>query len=162
MSEPTVNPDLLEIAPGSAHEDLQGWVPDLATPEETRLALEKAFNYRGDVTITLKDGATVTGYLFDRRPAATLAESLVRIIPTDTTDKLSIPYSGIAHLAFKRATVDDDVAFAGLHPDARDGRFALADGVDVLGCHGSSLYYFCSRGFAGSGFCDSWPCLSSA
>ena len=105
MSEPRalplgVNPDLLEVAPGSAHEELQGWVPDLATPEETRVALEKAFNYRGDVTITLKDGVTVTGYLFDRRPAATLAESLVRIVPTDTTDKLSIPYSGIARLAF--------------------------------------------------------------
>jgi hypothetical protein len=85
VSETSVNPDLLEVAPGSAHEELQGWVPDLATPEETRAALEKAFNYRGDITITLKDGATVTGYLFDRRPAATLAESLVRIVPRMAT-----------------------------------------------------------------------------
>ena len=37
VSELRVNPDLLEVAPGSVHEDLQGWVPDLASPDETRL-----------------------------------------------------------------------------------------------------------------------------
>src|SRR5205085_3382859 len=78
VSELRVNPDLLEVAPGSVHEDLQGWVPDLASPDETRIALEKAFHYRGDITITLKDGATVTGFVFDRRAAPTLAESVVR------------------------------------------------------------------------------------
>src|SRR5205085_9262199 len=67
---------------------------------ETRIALEKAFHYRGDITITLKDGATVTGFVFDRRAAPTLAESVVRMIPTDSADKLSIPYSSIARLAF--------------------------------------------------------------
>ena len=100
VSELRVNPDLLEVAPGSVHEDLQGWVPDLASPDETRIALEKAFHYRGDITITLKDGATVTGFVFDRRAAPTLAESVVRMIPTDSADKLSIPYSSIARLAF--------------------------------------------------------------
>jgi hypothetical protein len=94
------NPDELEVAEGFSHEALQGWIPEMATEEETRAALEKAFNYRGDVTITLKDGSKLECYIFDRRPAATLADSVVRVIPKDRTDKLSIPYSNIAGLAF--------------------------------------------------------------
>ncbi len=39
---------------------------------ELRQALELAFDYRGDVTITRKDGARVEGYIFDRRNGATL------------------------------------------------------------------------------------------
>ncbi len=45
-----LNPDTLEVAPGTVHESVQGWVPKLATEEELRVALEKAFDYRGDVT----------------------------------------------------------------------------------------------------------------
>jgi hypothetical protein len=62
--------------------------------------LEKAFDYRGDVTITRKDGSTVEGYLFDRRSAPTLKDSLVRIYPKDSSEKLTISYSDIAALAF--------------------------------------------------------------
>ena len=50
--------DALEVSPGWQHEKLEGWVPALASDEETRKALEKAFDYRGDVTITRKDGTT--------------------------------------------------------------------------------------------------------
>ncbi len=46
-----LNPDTLEVAPGTIHESVQGWVPKLATEEELRIALEKAFDYRGDVDI---------------------------------------------------------------------------------------------------------------
>ena len=99
MTQPA-NPDELEVAPGTVHEDLQGWVPDLATPEQIRIALEKAFNYRGDVTITRKNGELVEGYIFDRRPGGTLEQSLVRLILKDTGEKLSIAYSEIARLAF--------------------------------------------------------------
>jgi hypothetical protein len=99
MTQP-LNPDELEVAPGTVHEDLQGWVPDLATPEQIRIALEKAFNYRGDVTITRKNGDLGEGYIFDRRPGGTLEQSLVRLILKDTGEKLSIAYSEIARLAF--------------------------------------------------------------
>ena len=44
--------EALEIAPGTVHENLEGWVPALASEDDLRLALEKAFDYRGDVTIT--------------------------------------------------------------------------------------------------------------
>jgi hypothetical protein len=92
--------DSLEVAPGFAHEKLEGWVPELAGEEEVRQALEKAFDYRGDVTITRKDGSKVEGYIFDRRTGKTLADSAVRLFPKDSDQKVSIPYSDIAALAF--------------------------------------------------------------
>ncbi|MEO7652935.1 MAG: hypothetical protein ABIZ80_20930 [Bryobacteraceae bacterium] len=94
------SPDTLEVAPGSAREELQGWVPGLATPDEIRTAMEKAFQYRGDVTITRKSGSKLEGYLFDRRSGATLEDSVVRLIPSGGTEKLAVPYSDIAGLAF--------------------------------------------------------------
>jgi len=92
--------DSLEVAPGFAHEKLEGWVPELAGEEEVRQALEKAFDYRGDVTITRKDGSKVEGYIFDRRTGKSLADSAVRLFPKDSDKKISIPYSEIAALAF--------------------------------------------------------------
>jgi len=92
--------DSLEVAPGFKHEKLEGWVPELAGEEEVRQALEKAFDYRGDVTITRKDGSKVEGYIFDRRPGKTLADSAVRLFPKDADQKVSIAYSDIAALSF--------------------------------------------------------------
>src|ERR1700724_2109765 len=97
---PHISPDALEVAPGTAHENLEGWIPQLATEEEIRIALEKAFDYRGDITITRKDGSKVEGYLFDRRSASTLKDSVVRIYPKTSDEKLSVSYGDIAALAF--------------------------------------------------------------
>src|SRR5271166_6151009 len=84
----TADPDALELAPGTVHEKLEGWIPQLATDEEIRIALEKAFDYRGDVTITRKDGSKIEGYLFDRRTAATLKDSVVRLFPKTANEKI--------------------------------------------------------------------------
>src|SRR5271165_6219506 len=102
MSEPqrNLNVDALEAGVGRGHEKLEGAVPELANEAELREALEQAFDYRGDVTITRKDGSRVEGYIFDRRNGATLAESVVRFIPQNSAQKISIPYSDIAALAF--------------------------------------------------------------
>ena len=62
--------------------------------------MEKAFDYRGDVTITRKDGTQVVGYLFDRRAGSSLADSFVRIIPSNAPAKVNVAYSEIAALAF--------------------------------------------------------------
>ncbi|MFN0170370.1 MAG: hypothetical protein ACKV22_28455 [Bryobacteraceae bacterium] len=100
MAEVPLNPDELEVAPGFLQEKLEGAIWDVANGEELREGLEKAFDYRGDVTITRRDGTQVEGYVFDRKTGATLAESLVRIWPKDQNQKLSIPYADIAGLAF--------------------------------------------------------------
>jgi hypothetical protein len=95
-----LDPDLLEVAPGTKNEGIQGWVPQLATEEELRIALEKAFDYRGDVTLTLKDNSKIEGYIFDRVSGATLAASFVRVLPKDSGPRVKIAYADIAALAF--------------------------------------------------------------
>jgi len=102
MSEPQRNltVDELEIVEGEQHHKVEGWVPELATEDDLRAALEEAFDYRGDVTITRKDGSRVEGYVFDRRSGAMLADSVVRLIPRYGSGKVAIPYSDIAGLAF--------------------------------------------------------------
>ncbi|MFL9871990.1 adenosyl-hopene transferase HpnH [Paraburkholderia megapolitana] len=95
-----VNPDQMETAEGTVHEKLEGWTPPLTTEAEVREALEKAFDYRGDVTITRKNGVVVKGYLYDRQYGAAFKDCFVRIIPTGTQTKEVIPYADIAVLGF--------------------------------------------------------------
>ncbi len=95
-----LNPDALEIAPGTEHERLEGWIPSVANEDELRLALEKAFDYRGDVTITRRDGTKIEGYVFDRRTGGSLRDSLVRLYPKNSSEKLSVSYADIGALAF--------------------------------------------------------------
>jgi hypothetical protein len=133
----TTNPEELEIAPGRERENLEGWIPPLASDEEIRQALEKAFDYRGDITLTLKSGEKVEGYIFDRRTGKTLADSAVRVYPKTGSQKLTVAYSDIAALAFtgkdtaagksweawmqryqeKKAAGEKNI---GLHPEALD------------------------------------------
>jgi hypothetical protein len=95
MSEPQ------EEKLGFTHENLEGYVPSLATPAEIREAFDKAFDFRGDLTITLKTGDSVEGYVFDRRAeSADLSQCVVRMYPKNSAEKLSIRYSDIAALAF--------------------------------------------------------------
>lgn len=100
MTEMHPAPDAMEVAPGTEHEILEGWIPPLATENEIRGALEQAFDYRGDVTITLKTGLKIEGYVYDRQPAATMHKAVVRVMPKDSSERVSIPYSEIAALAF--------------------------------------------------------------
>jgi len=96
-SEPTIPDEKL----GVVHERLEGWVPTLASEDEIRAALEKAFDYRGDLTLTLKDGCKIEGYIFDRRSdGKSLADCFVRIMPKSQPDRVKVSYAEIAALAF--------------------------------------------------------------
>jgi hypothetical protein len=95
-----LHPDALEVVDGFERAQLEGWVPDLAKEDELREALEKALDYRGDVTLTRKDGTKVEGYIFDRRSGPTLATSIVRMLPRDSEKKMTIAYAEIGALVF--------------------------------------------------------------
>jgi hypothetical protein len=95
-----LDPDELEVAPGTRNEGIQGWVPELASEEDLRAALEKAFDYRGDVTVTLKDGSKIEGYIFDRISGPTMLTSFVRVLPANSAPRVKIAYADIAALAF--------------------------------------------------------------
>ena len=95
-----LDPEKLEVAPGTARQAVEGWVPELATEDEIRAALEQAFDYRGDVTITRKDGTKIEGYIFDRVAGRTLDASFVRLLPKDSHQRLKVRYADIAALVF--------------------------------------------------------------
>ncbi|HEX7729767.1 MAG TPA: hypothetical protein VF392_12070 [Terracidiphilus sp.] len=90
----------LELAPGSVHEKLEGWVPDLATEDALKDALEKAFDYRGDITITLKSGERLEAFVFNRHTGATLADSWVQYFAPNVDGKQKLSYDQIVRLEF--------------------------------------------------------------
>jgi hypothetical protein len=87
--------DLLE-----KQHSVAGMSVDLGDEAATFDVLEKAFDYRGDVTLTLKDGRTIAGYLFDRRKGKSLADSSVRLMGAASDDKITVKYAEIARIAF--------------------------------------------------------------
>jgi hypothetical protein len=127
--------EALELAPGTEHERLEGWVPTLVSEDDVRAALEKAFDYRGDVTLTLKSGERIEAYIFNRLSGATLADSFVQYFTPAASEKRKISYADIARLEFsgkdraagkhwedwvkayneKKAAGEQNIA---LHPDA--------------------------------------------
>jgi hypothetical protein len=77
---------------------LHKWVPDLKTQEQLHDALEKAFEYRGDITITLKDGSQLTGYIFNHNADA--LKPFIEVLPPDKEEKVRIAYDDVAGLNF--------------------------------------------------------------
>lgn len=92
--------EALEVAPGFAHENLEGWIPEFASDDAIREALEKAFDYRGDVSITLKSGEKIEAYIFNRQTGQTLADSWVQYFTPNAADKRKLSYAEIARLEF--------------------------------------------------------------
>jgi hypothetical protein len=92
--------EALELAPGTEHEQLEGWIPELASDDDVRNALEKAFDYRGDVTITTKAGKRIEAFIFNRRTGATLADSYVQYFEPNVNGKQKLSYAEIARLEF--------------------------------------------------------------
>jgi hopanoid biosynthesis associated radical SAM protein HpnH len=68
--------------------------------ENIEAGLEQAFDYRGDVTIQLKDGGRLEGYIFDRVKGNTLQESKLRIMLSTDKRKVTVGYAEIEELAF--------------------------------------------------------------
>ncbi|MGD0733587.1 MAG: hypothetical protein ABR976_00505 [Terracidiphilus sp.] len=92
--------ETMEVAPGFKHENLEGWIPEFASDDDVREAFEKAFDYRGDVTLTLKSGERIEAYIFNRSTGATLAESWVQYFTPRAADKRKVSYAEIARLEF--------------------------------------------------------------
>jgi hypothetical protein len=98
--------EALEVAPGAEHERLEGWVPALATEDDLRQALEKAFDYRGDVTLTLHPGQRgeapqkIEAFIFNRHAGATLNESWIQYFAPDAPEKRKLSYAQIAGIEF--------------------------------------------------------------
>ncbi len=84
--------------PGSLRPtSLEGAVFTFQTEADRVEAIDKAFDYRGDVTLTLHNGQ-VEGYMFNRDPAARPPRVEVFVKGSDTPQ--IIPYADITAIAF--------------------------------------------------------------
>ena len=79
---------------------LQGCAFDLSDEAAAFEVLEKAFDYRGDVTLGLAGGDEVMGYIFDRRRGAGLAESYVRLLTPKEETPVKVAYADIRAVSF--------------------------------------------------------------
>lgn len=84
----------------TSKENFEGWTPHIENEDQLRAALDRAFDYRGDITIALRGGQSLEGYVFDRRSGPTLNQSFVRLFPSDRDEKVSVCYSDITGLSF--------------------------------------------------------------
>lgn len=75
-------------------------MPSLAGDDDLKQALEKAFDYRGDVTLTLKSGERIEAYIFNRQTGLTLADSFVQYFTPKAPEKRKVSYAEIARLEF--------------------------------------------------------------
>src|SRR5260370_11122170 len=68
---------------------------DVVAADKLADAIEQAFDYRGDVTVTLRTGDRLEGYIFDRDRAA----SIVRIM-NKAGQRVTVKYVDVAQLSF--------------------------------------------------------------
>ena len=61
-------------------------------------AVELAFDYRGDVTVSLKSGESINGYLFNRQVSG--SDSYLEVFPSNSPHARHILYDQIASIAF--------------------------------------------------------------
>lgn len=81
--------------------ELEGWIAPVATERELREAVEKAFDFRGDVSLTLQDGRVLEGYIFDRCDGGgALGDCYLRMMLKDGDQRVVVKYGEIAGLAF--------------------------------------------------------------
>lgn len=67
--------------------------------------IEAAFDYRGDVTLELKDGTRIQGYVFNREPRG--GEPYLQLFPQNEDGSRTIQYADIVTVEF----TGDDTAF---------------------------------------------------
>jgi hypothetical protein len=92
--------EALELAPGAQQEQLEGWVPELASDEDLRQALGKALDYRGDITLTLKNGERIEAFVFNCKTGPTLDESFLQYFTPNDAEKRKVSYADIARVEF--------------------------------------------------------------
>ncbi|HWV44927.1 MAG TPA: hypothetical protein VN039_02695 [Nitrospira sp.] len=84
--------------PGSLADSLEGRVFTPTSLTETAEAVELAFDYRGDVTLLLRSGESIAGYLFNRQAAG--GNSYLELFPVGHQNPQRIPYQSIESIAF--------------------------------------------------------------
>lgn len=114
---------------GSA-ERLQGSALRLETHDEIRAAFEKAFDYRGDVTLTLRDGEKIDGYIFDRRaPDGPISHCVARVLLKGGGARRTVSYGDVVSLEFSGRDMAEGKNFAAWLMRYREKKAAGETGI---------------------------------
>jgi hypothetical protein len=77
---------------------LEGWDPAIGTETSLEEVVERAFDYRGDVTVVRRDGTELVGYLFNRD--AEVADRFVQMFDRAGDGPFTIRYAEIRTIRF--------------------------------------------------------------
>ena len=77
---------------------LEGWTPEITDPSTLAEVIDRAFDYRGDVTVITHDGGELVGYLFNRDADA--AVPFVQVFERTSGDPVTVPYADIRAVRF--------------------------------------------------------------
>ena len=77
---------------------LEGWDPGSLHGDTLADVVERAFDYRGDVTIVRRDGDELVGYLFNRDADA--RPPFVQVFAASGGDPVTISYADIRSIRF--------------------------------------------------------------
>ncbi len=87
----------IKTAPANQHHSLQGVVFTFQSEQDRVEGIDKAFDYRGDVTLTVR-GESVEGYIFNRDAHAVPPRVEIFIKGNDVPQV--IPYADIEAISF--------------------------------------------------------------
>jgi hypothetical protein len=88
----------IKSAPAVSHESLEGATFTCRSEQDRLEAIDKAFDYRGDVTLQLSNGETVDGYIFNRETEA--RPPRIEMFIKGSDEPRIIPYADITTIAF--------------------------------------------------------------
>ena len=74
----------------SEEKSLEGWTPEISDAATLAEVVDRAFDYRGDVTVVLQDGRELIGYLFNRN--RDVAEPFVQMFEREGSGPSSVPF----------------------------------------------------------------------
>ncbi len=119
-------PAEVKTHPGARSDSLEGAVFEIRTEADRIEAIDKAFDYRGDVTLTLPN-EQIEGYIFNRDANATPPRVEVFVKGQDAPRV--IPYFDIKAIAFTGRDTADGKSWAAWVSKKEDERKAEAERI---------------------------------
>ena len=116
----------IKTHPSSGSESLQGAVFVFQTEAERVEAIDKAFDYRGDVTLTVNNGQ-IEGYIFNRDPKARPPQIQVFVKGSEVPQV--IPYADVTAITFTGKDTADGKSWAAWVNKKEDERQAEAERI---------------------------------
>ena len=96
--------------------------PPRADADRIAELVERAFHYRGDVTLQTDDGSAVTGYLFNRNNR--VSDPFAQLFEAETGREVSVLYRSVTRVLFtgRDASAAADRHFAAFQ-ERQEGRY---------------------------------------